>query len=332
MPWLQIRFPAVREQAQQLGDVLEECGAISVSIEHAGSGDAWVESDWDETPVWQQSRVTGLFPEYTDVDAVRRQMKQMLGTEPPVPTTDLLADEDWASSWMAHYKPLQAGKNLWICPSWIAPPAPEAVNVILDPGLAFGTGDHPTTALCLEWLVEQNLQGKDMMDYGCGSGILSIAALKLGARAALGVDIDEQALEVSRRNAVLNGVSDRFQAFLPDHFAGSEELRRDAQVAEPGMQTGRASALPDGGRVTDGAHRSLPPDARADIVIANILARPLVELAPRIMARVRPGGWLALSGMLREQVETMHPPYARQFAFEVRRRGEWVLLAGRKTA
>jgi ribosomal protein L11 methyltransferase len=194
---------------------------------------------------------------------------------------------------MAHYKPLQAGKNLWICPSWIAPPAPEAVNVILDPGLAFGTGDHPTTVLCLEWLAEQNLQGQDLIDYGCGSGILSIAALKLGARAALGVDIDEQALEVSRRNAILNGVSDRFQTFLP---------------------------------------AALPADAGADIVVANILARPLVELAPGIMARVRPGGWLALSGLLREQAETVRPHYARQFALEVRHRGEWVLLAGRKIA
>lgn len=292
MPWLQIRFPAVREQAQRLGDALEECGAISVSIEHVG-GDTWVESDWEGTPVWQQSRVTGLFPGDAEVDAIQRQLRQLLGAEPPPPETNLLADEDWASSWKAHYKPLKLGRNLWVCPSWIAPPEPEAINIILDPGLAFGTGDHPTTALCLEWLAEQNLQGKDMIDYGCGSGILSIAALKLGARAALGVDIDEQALEVSRRNAILNGVSDRFQTFLP---------------------------------------AALPADAGADIVVANILARPLVELAPGIMARVRPGGWLALSGLLREQVDMVRPHYAKSFALEQRQRGEWVLLVGRKTA
>ncbi len=292
MPWLQIRFPAVREQAQRLGDALEECGAISVSVEHVGD-DSWVESDWEETPVWQHSRVTGLFPGDTEVDAIQRQLRQLLGAEPPSPETSLLADEDWASSWKAHYKPLKLGRNLWVCPSWIAPPEPEAINIILDPGLAFGTGDHPTTALCLEWLAEQYLQGKDVIDYGCGSGILSIAVLKLGARAALGVDIDEQALEVSRRNAILNGVSDRFQTFLP---------------------------------------AALPADAGADIVVANILARPLVELAPDIMARVRPGGWLALSGLLREQVDLVRPQYAKSFALEQRQRGEWVLLVGRKAA
>lgn len=292
MPWLQVRFPAEREQTQRLSNALEEAGAISVSIEYMGD-DSWVESDWDEAPVWAHSRVTALFPEHTDMDLLLGRLRQA-GVEPPVPTIDLLADEDWASSWMAHYKPLQIGARLWICPSWIAPPDPRAVNVILDPGMAFGTGDHPTTALCLEWLAEQNLNNnKDIIDYGCGSGILSIAALKLGARSALGVDIDAQALDVSRRNAVLNGVSERFTTLLPD---------------------------------------ALPVNADADIVIANILARPLVDLAPRIMACVRPGGRLALSGLLREQEDMVRPHYETRFTFERRRRGEWILLAGRKIA
>ncbi len=292
MPWLQIRFPAVREQAQLLSCALEECGALSVSIEHVG-GDAWIETDWNEAPVWQQSRVSALFPEHTDTDIVLGQLKELLGTAPPVPTTDLLADEDWASSWMSHYRPLKMNQNLWVCPSWIAPPDPDAINVILDPGMAFGTGDHPTTALCLEWLAEQNLTGKDVIDYGCGSGILSIAALKLGARSALGVDIDPQALDVSLRNAILNGVSDRFQAFLPD---------------------------------------ALPTDMSADIVIANILAKPLAELAPPISTCVRPTGQLALSGLLREQVDMVRPHYEKSFALEQRQRGEWILFTGRKTA
>ncbi len=293
MLWLQVRFPAEREQAQQLSDALEECGAMSVSIEHVGSSDAWVETDWNEAPVWQQSRVIALFPEHTNLDIVLGQLKALTGTEPPVPTTDLLADEDWASSWMSHYKPLKMNENLWVCPSWIAPPDPHAINVILDPGMAFGTGDHPTTALCLEWLAEQNLTNQDVMDYGCGSGILAIAALKLGARAAIGVDIDPEALDVSRRNAVLNGVSERFQAFLPN---------------------------------------ALPANAGADIVIANILAKPLAELAPQISACVRPGGQLALSGLLREQVDMVRPYYEKSFALEQRQRGEWTLFAGRKRA
>lgn len=290
MPWLQVRFPAEREQAQRLGDALEECGAISVSIEHVDSGNVWVESDWNEMPVWLHSRVTALFPEHTDVDHLLDQLRQF-GVEPPVPTTNLLADEDWESSWKENYHPLQISERLWICPSWIAPPDPKAVNVILDPGMAFGTGDHPTTALCLEWLAELDCTNKDVIDYGCGSGILSIAALKLGARSALGVDIDPQALDVSRRNMELNGVAERFAAYLP---------------------------------------ANLPANSTADIVIANILARPLVELAPQIMACVRPGGRLALSGLLREQEDMVRPHYESLFAFERCQRGDWILLAGQK--
>jgi len=292
MPWLQVRFPAEREQAQRLSEALEECGAMSVSIEHVDSGSVWVESDWNEQPVWQHSRVTALFPEHADVNQLLDQLRQF-GVEPPVPATHLLADEDWASSWKENYHPLQISTRLWICPSWRAPPDPAAVNVILDPGMAFGTGDHPTTALCLEWLAEQDLSNKDVIDYGCGSGILSIAALKLGARSALGVDIDPQALDVSRRNTELNGVGERFTAYLPD---------------------------------------ALPAHVGADIVIANILARPLAELAPHLVARVHPGGWLALSGLLREQEDMVRPHYDTQCSFERRRRGEWLLLAGRKRA
>ncbi len=290
MPWLQVRFPAEREQAQRLGDALEESGAMSVSIEHVDSGHVWVEAEWGETPVWQHSRVTALFPEHIDVNQLLNQLREF-GIEPPAPTTHLLADEDWESSWKENYHPLRISERLWICPSWIAPPDPQAVNVILDPGMAFGTGDHPTTALCLEWLAELDFTNKDVIDYGCGSGILSIAALKLGAHSALGVDIDPQALDVSRRNVELNDVSERFTALLPD---------------------------------------ALPANASADIVIANILARPLVELAPHIMACVRPGGRLALSGMLREQEEMVRPHYESQFAFKRRQRGDWILLAGKK--
>jgi ribosomal protein L11 methyltransferase len=166
------------------------------------------------------------------------------------------------------------------------------VTISLDPGLAFGTGDHPTTSLCLAWLSEQTLAGKTILDYGCGSGILSIAALKLGARAACAVDIDAQALEVSRRNAVHNGIHGRMQVMLPSE---------------------------------------LPPDFQADIVIANILFGTLIELAPEIKARVRPGGWLVLSGLLgSDQAVEVRPYYEPPFAFEQRERQQWVLLAGRK--
>jgi ribosomal protein L11 methyltransferase len=166
------------------------------------------------------------------------------------------------------------------------------VNIILDPGLAFGTGDHPTTSLCLAWLSEQTLPGKTLLDYGCGSGILSIAAIKLGAAQAYAVDIDPQALEVTRRNAVHNGIHNGMQVMLPSE---------------------------------------LPPDFQADIVIANILFGTLIELAAEITARVRPGGRLVLSGLLgSDQAVEARPHYEPPFAFEQRERQQWVLLAGRK--
>jgi ribosomal protein L11 methyltransferase len=177
-------------------------------------------------------------------------------------------------------------------PSWCTPPEPDAVNIILDPGLAFGTGDHPTTSLCLEWLAEQTLTNKTILDYGCGSGILSIAALKLGANQAYAVDIDPQALEVTRRNALHNGIHTGLNVMLPSE---------------------------------------LPAGFQADIVIANILFGTLIELAPEIKARVRPGGWLVLSGLLgNDQAEEVRPHYAPPFVLTARERQKWVMLAGRK--
>jgi ribosomal protein L11 methyltransferase len=193
---------------------------------------------------------------------------------------------------MAHYKPLQVGHGLWVVPSWCEMPEPDAVNIILDPGLAFGTGDHPTTSLCLEWLADQTLTNKMILDYGCGSGILSIAALKLGAREAYAVDIDAQALEVTRRNAVHNGIHSGLNVMLPSE---------------------------------------LPADLQADIVIANILFGTLIELAPQIKTRVRPGGWLVLSGLLgNDQATEVRPYYEPPFKFTLHERQKWMLLAGRK--
>jgi len=290
MSWLQIRFPASGETADALSAALEESGAISVSVEHVGD-DSWVETDWDERPVWSESRVTGLFAPDTDVAGLLQELRAHLNTALPAPEVHTLADQDWADSWKANYQPLQISERLWICPSWMTPPDPRAVNVILDPGMAFGTGDHPTTALCLEWLAAQDLTNKDVIDYGSGSGILSVAALKLGARSALGVELDELAIRVSIENAEQNKVARRFRAVVP--------------------------AL-------------LPPEVSADIVIANILARPLMELAPRIKALVRPGGSLALSGLLSEQAEEVAACYGDTFALCRRMRGNWVLLAARR--
>lgn len=292
MPWLKLKLRTDEPHAQALAEAFEEWGAISVTLEDAAD-EPLFETHWHKNPLWSQVKVTGLFPEHTNTDNILARVRELLGlAQSPAHEIDLLGDEDWAHSWMAHYKPLKVGRNLWVVPSWCAPPEPDAVNLILDPGLAFGTGDHPTTALCLDWLSEQSLQGKVVLDYGCGSGILSVAALKLGAARVYAVDIDEQALEVTRRNAVHNGIHSGLQVMLPS---------------------------------------DLPRDFQADIVIANILFGILIELAPEIKARVRPGGWLVLSGLLGpEQATEVRPHYEPPFSLTRREKQNWMLLAGRK--
>lgn len=294
MPWLKLKLRVDQEHAQALAEVLEEWGAISVTLEDA-TNQSLFETPRDKNPLWSLVRVTGLFPEHTDTDDVLARAREKLNLpESPAHEIDLLGDEDWAHSWMAHYKPLPVGRNLWVVPSWCTPPEPNAVNLILDPGLAFGTGDHPTTALCLDWLSEQTLAGKTVLDYGCGSGILSIAAVKLEAREAYAVDIDAQALEVTRRNAMHNGI-------------------------HTGMHVMRPSEL--------------PKNFQADMVIANILFGTLIELAPEIKAHVRPGGWLVLSGLLGDdQAVEVRPHYEPPFEFTRRDKQKWTMFAGRKPA
>lgn len=191
---------------------------------------------------------------------------------------------------MDNFQPMRFGQRLWIVPSWHAAPEPDAVNLLLDPGLAFGTGTHPTTALCLEWLDAQQLQGRQVLDFGCGSGILAIAALLLGAEQAVGTDIDIQAIEASRDNAGRNGIDPaRFPLYLPEQL----------------------------------------PDGQADVVVANILAGPLVELAGQIGERVKPGGLLALSGILVEQAEEVRAAYADKFDLDpTAEKDGWVRITG----
>ncbi|MHB8623190.1 MAG: 50S ribosomal protein L11 methyltransferase [Sulfuricaulis sp.] len=290
MPWLKLKLPVEQHQAPELAEAFEEWGAISVTLQDAGDEPVF-ETRAEQNPLWSQVQVIGLFPEHTDTDDILARTRERFGfSEIPSHEIDVLEDEDWAHSWMAHYRPLKLGRNLWVVPSWCQPPEPGAINIILDPGLAFGTGDHPTTSLCLEWLTEQNLAGKTVLDYGCGSGILSIAALKLGATQACAVDIDPQALEVTRRNALHNGIHAGLNVMLP------AAMERDFQ---------------------------------ADIVIANILMGTLIELAPDINKHVRQNGLLALSGMLLGQETEVCRHYQQRFTLTQRERQKWVLLVGR---
>ena len=285
MPWLQLRITSQRQQAQSIEDGLLDAGALSVTLED-NADQPILEPGLGETPLWDSTRITGLFDATIDTQKIDQQLTALLtNTES---RWELLEDKDWEREWMANYHPIQCGNRLWICPSWQTPPAPEAVNLLLDPGLAFGTGTHPTTFLCLQWLDRLNLQDKHVIDYGCGSGILAIAALLLGAKTATGIDIDPQALTATNDNATRNHIDPvRINTFFPEKS----------------------------------------PNETADIVIANILSGPLTELAQTLAALTRPGGLLCLSGIMQSQADIVMQSYAQWFDFDpVASKEEWVRL------
>lgn len=292
MAWTQLTFEATRDDAQRLSDALAEAGALAVSLEGADSEPIF-EKDWnDDRPVWKRARVVALFEQDADIAAALAMTAALLGvSELPPHQTETVADQDWVRVWMDRWQPLCFGANLWVVPSWLTPPDPNAVNLILDPGMAFGTGTHATTGLCLEWLAAHPPRGLDVIDYGCGSGILAIAALKLGARAALGTDTDPQALTTARENADRNLVADRLTLGLPD---------------------------------------ALPAAVTADVVLANILAPALVQLAPTLTHLTRPGGALVLSGLLANQADEVEAVFRTHFDFERHVRDDWAMLAGRR--
>lgn len=296
MPWIQLQIPADPDTADQLEDLLMEMGADAVSMEDAADQPLY-EPDPGTTPLWHQTRVTGLFDSGRDTEqlcnAIRDGWHQQTQQTLPEIDVTLVEDKDWERAWMDDFKPLRFGNRLWIVPSWHQPPEPEAANLMLDPGLAFGTGTHPTTALCLEWLDSQAVEGCQVIDYGCGSGILGLAALLLGADHVIGVDTDPQALEASRDNARRNQVEDRkLDLYLPEQ----------------------------------------EPDTVADIMLANILAQPLIGLAPHLASRVRDGGLLVLSGILANQAREVMEAYEPWFIMdEPVQQEDWIRLTGRRT-
>ena len=291
MPWLQVRLAISPEQAETYEDALLEVGAVSVTFMDAEDQPIF-EPELNTTPLWSHTHLLALFEADTDADAVFAHLQLLTGTTLPEHHAEVIEDQDWERSWMDNFQPMRFGRRLWIVPSWHEAPEPGAVNLLLDPGLAFGTGTHPTTALCLEWLDGQQLQDTQVLDFGCGSGILAIAALLLGAQQAVGTDIDVQALEASRDNAQRNGIADdRFPVYLPTDL----------------------------------------PAQQADVLVANILAGPLVSLAPQLSGLVRPGGLLALSGILAEQGEEVAAAYAQDFELDpIANRDGWVRISGRR--
>ncbi len=285
--WLQLTLESPHHNPEQLEDALLQAGALAITLQDAADRPV-LEPLPGTTPLWFHTRVTGLFAAQTDPHTIKAILKQALGDRDfPVCRVESLEERDWVRVWLDDFHPMRFGRQLWVCPTDCTPPPPEAVTVWLDPGLAFGTGAHPTTALCLEWLDGADLDGKTVIDYGCGSGILAVAAARLGARQVWAVDIDPQALLATESNAVRNRV---------------REI----------LALGSPAAL---------------PATPVDILLANILAGPLIELAPRFSALVRPQGRLALSGILAEQAEQVQAAYAQWFDFDpARRREEWVLL------
>ncbi|MFC4526007.1 50S ribosomal protein L11 methyltransferase [Dyella halodurans] len=297
MPWLELTLTVRAEQQPRVEEALDDIGALSITLQDADAEtpdeQAIFEPGVGELPLWPTITLNALFEAETDRRGLSEALSELLPwLEPDHMQFRDVADEDWERAWMDQFKPMAFGRRLWIYPWNIEPPTDEDIVVVrLDPGLAFGSGTHPTTALCLAWLDGQDLAGKTVTDFGCGSGILAIAALKLGAASAIGVDNDPQALTASADNAERNEVADRLALFLPEDLD-----------AEP-----------------------------ADIFVANILAGPLGELAPAFAKAAKPGAPFAISGILKGQEDELLQRYAEWFdELRVDTQEDWVRISGRR--
>jgi len=289
--WLQFQFELAATDLAAAEQRLLALGAQSITLMDARD-QPLLEPLPGEMPLWQKISVLALFPDSVEPELLRLGFFDGLEAEILGWRHKRLQDEVWERAWMQDFHPMQFGRRLWICPSWSQPPDPDAVNLILDPGLAFGSGTHPTTALCLEWLDAHPPENLDVIDYGCGSGILSLAALKLGARFVHGIDIDPQAIEASIDNAERNGMApDRYRFTQPE----------DA-----------------------------PPEP-ADLLMANILAKPLIALAPQISQLVKGTGSMILSGILDEQAADVVQAYLPGFTIvrQTSKQG-WRLIEARR--
>jgi len=296
-PWLSASVDTEADRAETFSEALMEAGALSVSIEDADAGTALETPQFGEpgqaaAKLWTRCRVVALFDASArptlaaQIDAAAAAAGM---TAAPSFTVEEVSEQDWVRSVQTQFDPIHVTDRLWIVPSWHTAPEPDAINIELDPGMAFGTGSHPTTRLCLEWLCKAVQPGLSVLDFGCGSGILAIAAARLGAAQALAVDIDERAVEAARENAARNGVSGIVQT----------------------------------------QHSGAPIEPMFDLVVANILTNPLCVLAPAIAARVAPGGRVALSGVLEQQAAQVIEAWAPWIALEIGDvREEWVRLEG----
>jgi ribosomal protein L11 methyltransferase len=288
MSWLQIHVTTTRERAPLVELLFEELDALSVTLGDAAD-QPLLEPQPGETPLWETVVATALFSGDQDSDRICAFLQERL-PEPQL-RVERLEDRTWERAWLDAFHPMRFGERLWVCPNGMPPDDPDAVVVELDPGLAFGTGTHPTTALCLQWLDGADLAGKQIIDFGCGSGILAIAALRLGAAEVIAIDHDPQALQATRDNAEKNGVLHRLRIHNSDN----------------------------------------PPEVQADILLANILAGTLIALAPILAVRIRPGGEIVLSGILQGQWPQVVDAYQGEFRMDPPAMlDEWVRLTGQR--
>jgi ribosomal protein L11 methyltransferase len=297
MAWISLKLAADQDQAEILADALMDTGALSVSIEDRDAGTAaelpqFGEPGLDDPKAWDHNWVVALLESDTDIVPLFTRLGLAADHEHQL---ERVEEQDWVRLTQSQFEPIPISDKLWIVPSWHDAPDPDAITLVLDPGLAFGTGSHPTTRLCLQWL-EASLQpgerGKpSVLDYGCGSGILAIAAVKLGAGTVVGVDVDPQAITSARDNAERNQTTADFH--LPD----------------------------------------AAPAGQFDVLVANILTNPLKALMPLLAARVKSGGRIALSGILAEQADEVMAIYGQAFTMKRWREAEgWVCLEGWRLA
>jgi ribosomal protein L11 methyltransferase len=302
MSWLEVKIRSQREGAEALEALLEEQGAVSVTLVDA-EDEPLFEPGPGETPLWNHVVITGLFPQGTDATTLQLQLTAAWSPRPlPAMRFTELPEQDWVRAWLDDFKPMRFGKRLWVCPEELRQGVTQtdATVLLLDPGLAFGTGTHPTTSLCLQWLDAQPLKHLTLVDYGCGSGILGLAALLLDAGIVHGVDNDPQALTATTENCRKNGIDpQRFPLYLPDAWMRSVTAGNIAPV---------------------------------DGMMANILAGTLIQLAEFLGLQVKSGGWILLSGILRDQADAVAAAYAPWFKdFAVAAEGDWVRITATRT-
>ena len=287
--WVQLSTTVGSEHVEWVADALSECGAVSVTLEESND-EALFQLHPRETPLWKLTRVVALFPENTDADSVIAALRQRFHLDPPLDFKSvLIEDQDWVRLTQQHFPVQQFNVRLWVLPKWCDEKEYTGITVTIDPGLAFGTGTHPTTQLCLEWLAEHPPKNQVVVDYGCGSGILALAALALGAQHVWAIDHDHQALQATHNNALLND------------FVNEGNLKIQSSNEIPAVQS--------------------------SLIIANILANPLIECASRIRQLAAFDATLILSGILEHEVDRVADAYQPDFSLcAVAIKDGWVRL------